>query len=60
MVSDTTCCTWPTSLLIRDISWPVVRCAKKPADWPRMWRYSALRRSMTTRWPTLVVRYDDT
>ncbi len=33
MVSATTCCTWPTSLVMRDSSWPVERRAKKPADW---------------------------
>ena len=36
-VSDTACCTWLTSLVIRDISAPVVCRAKKPADWSRMW-----------------------
>ena len=45
---------------MRDISCPVVRCAKKPADCPRMWRYRSLRRSITTRWPTSAIRYDDT
>ena len=33
MVSATTCCTWPTSLVMRESSWPVERRAKKPADW---------------------------
>ena len=41
----------------RDISWPVVRRAKYAADWSSTWRYSALRRSITTRCPTSAIRY---
>ena len=36
-----------------------VREERRPTG-PRMWRYSALRRSMTTRWPTSAIRYDET
>src|SRR6185503_16617112 len=39
---------------------PVAPCAKNPADCPRMWWYRAFRRSITTRWPTSAIRYDDT
>ena len=48
-VSDTARCTCATSLVIRDISRPLVFTEKNAADWPRMWRNSRLRMSRTTR-----------
>jgi hypothetical protein len=32
IVSDTACCTWLTSLVVRDINWPVVLRLKNAAD----------------------------
>ena len=44
------------SFVMRDISPPVVRRAKKPADWARMRPNNWLRRSRTMRSPTPVIR----
>ena len=38
------------------VVYPLVRCEKNDADCPRMCSYRSLRRSMTTRWPTSVMK----
>src|SRR3989442_3444769 len=59
IVSETACWIWPTSLVIREISFPLVLAEKNAADCPRIWRNRTLRRSRTTRCPTSAIQYED-
>jgi hypothetical protein len=56
MPKPITCCSSVVSLVRREITSPVRSASKNAGSRPRMWSNTALRRSVTTRSPVLIIR----